>query len=94
MGEEELSTDRDGLEDEDYLNAVDRCQPQTLGQVVSAALEGAPVVLHEMSGAGRGEKRDRDRTLWRGVMGLTDGSRYSSVHCVAQKAISVNNMMR
>jgi len=55
MGEEELSTDRDGLEDEDYLNAVDRCQPQTLGQVVSAALEGAPVVLHEMSG-GRSER--------------------------------------
>ena len=52
MGEEELSTDRGGLEDEDYLNAVDRCQPQTLGQVMSAALEGAPVVLHEMSGAG------------------------------------------
>jgi len=50
MGEEELSTDRDGLEDEDYLNAVDRCQPQTLGQVMSAALEGSPVILHEMSG--------------------------------------------
>ena len=57
MGEEELSTDRDGLEDEDYL-PVDRCQPQTLG-VVSAALEGAPVVLHEMSGAGRRETRSR-----------------------------------
>jgi hypothetical protein len=38
---------------------VDRCQPQTLGQVVSAALEGAPVVLHEMSGAGRRETRSR-----------------------------------
>jgi hypothetical protein len=59
MGEEELSTDRDGLEDEDYLNAVDRCQPQTLGQVMSAALEGSPVVLREMSGAGRRETRSR-----------------------------------
>jgi len=25
MGKEKLSTDRGGLEDEDYLNAVDRC---------------------------------------------------------------------
>ena len=25
LGEEKLSTDRGGLEDEDYLNAVDRC---------------------------------------------------------------------
>ena len=59
MMEKKLSTDRGGLGDEDYLNAVDRCQPQTLGQVVSAALEGAPVVLHEMSGAGRRETRSR-----------------------------------
>jgi len=63
-------------------------------EIMSAALEGALVVLHEMSGAGHGEKRDRDRTLWRGVMGLITGSRYSSVHCIAQKAISVKTMMR
>ena len=55
MREKKLSTDRGGLGDEDYLNAVDRCQPQTLGQVMSAALEGSPVVLHEMSG-GRSER--------------------------------------
>ena len=59
MREKKLSTDRGGLEDEDYLNAVDRCQPQTLGQVMSAALEGSPVVLREMSGAGRRETRSR-----------------------------------
>ena len=59
MGEEELSTDRDGLEDEDYLNAVDRCQPQTLGQVMSATLEGSPVVLHECREPGRRETRSR-----------------------------------
>ena len=59
MREKKLSTDRGGLEDEDYLNAVDRCQPQTLGQVMSASLEGSPVVLREMSGAGRRETRSR-----------------------------------
>ncbi len=59
MREKKLSTDRGGLDDEDYLNAVDRCQPQTLGQVMSAALEGSPVVLREMSGAGRRETRSR-----------------------------------
>jgi len=59
MGEKKLSTDRGGLEDEDYLNAVDHCQPQTLCQVMSAALEGSPVVLREMSGAGRRETRSR-----------------------------------
>jgi hypothetical protein len=59
MREKKLSTDRGGLEDEDYLNAVDRCQPQTLGQVMNAALEGSPVVLREMSGAGRRETRSR-----------------------------------
>ncbi len=59
MREKKLSTDRGGLEDEDYLNAVDRCQPQTLGQVMSVALEGSPVVLREMSGAGRRETRSR-----------------------------------
>jgi len=57
MMEKKLSTDRGGLGDEDYLNAVDRCQPQTLSQVMSAALEGSPVILHEMSGAGGRETR-------------------------------------
>ncbi len=59
MREKKLSTDRGGLEDEDYLNAVDRCQPQTLGQVMSSSLEGSTVVLREMSGAGRRETRSR-----------------------------------
>jgi len=77
-----------------YADEAYRMRKAPMHEIMSAALEGAPVVLHEMSGAGRGEKRDRDRTLWRGVMGPIAGSRYSSVHCVAQKTISVKNMMR
>jgi hypothetical protein len=38
---------------------VDRCQPQTLGQVMSATLEGSPVVLHECREPGRRETRSR-----------------------------------
>jgi hypothetical protein len=77
-----------------YGDEAYRLRKARTHEIMSAALEGAPVVLHEMSGDGRGEKRDRDRTLWRGVMGLIAGSRYSSVHYVSRKAISLNNMMR
>ena len=75
-----------------YADEAYRLRKARMHEIMSAALEGALVVLHEMSGAGRGEKRDR--TLWRGAMAPIAGSRNSSVHCVAQKTISVKNMTR
>jgi hypothetical protein len=57
-----------------YADEAYRLRKARMHEIMSAALEGAPVVLHEMSGAVRGEKRDRDRALWRGVMGLISGA--------------------
>jgi hypothetical protein len=56
-----------------YADEAYRLRKARMHEIMSAALEGAPVVLHEMSGAVRGEKRDRDRALWCGV-GLISGA--------------------
>ena len=59
MMEKKLSTDRGGLGDEDYLNAVDRCQPQTLGQVMSADFRVRQSFCTKCREAGRRETRSR-----------------------------------
>lgn len=77
-----------------FADEVYRVRKARMHEIMSAALEGAPVVPHEMPGDGSGEKRDRDRALWRGVMGLIGGSGNAFVHHAAREPISVGNAVR